>query len=167
MCDDGKGSGGATRVQMTWRRGFPFAYGSENAHLADATLVTKFEGSGLGSGSALLRVSMTPVVRTFVGVGVPDSEVQSFRYIRPDGTPAMFCVCGCCGHVVHCAEEELGEFAGQPCPGCAAGASTERCASWHTWGSCLVCPSAAPMPWKGTTARDGLGPALARVDVTA
>jgi hypothetical protein len=130
-----------------WRAGYPLVYDGERAGFYDSKLIVDIPSDRLSQASAYLSIRMSPSIRVFMGVDGESVEVQSFRYVRPDGHPAMFAYCGNCGHVINCAEVELRDLAAANCPGCASQISPARCSRWHCWGTCMDCPrEGGPMP---------------------
>jgi len=82
-------------------------------------------------------------VSKFLDAGGRVIEVQSVRYVGPDGWSRRMLICGECGHVTTVALEEVGRPGSLACRKCAAGLSRPGCAVPHAFGECDSCRGVA------------------------
>lgn len=105
----------------------------------DVALVAEWLDGGQRPGCCELRIRMVPEVRAYLDLNPEAIAVHRFRYVRADGHDACLLTCGECGHLVHCAEDECGPIATEPCRRCGALQTGSACPRWHNWGRCLQC----------------------------
>ena len=124
---------------IAWRAGQKIVDFSRICDVPDVQMKLEWLDGGKRPGHCAMVTQLVPVVRVFLDLGPFPPEVHTFRYIRADGHPAMLLWCCDCGHLVHCAQEELSEFAASLCPKCSSIRSGKRCKRWHAWGTCQEC----------------------------